>query len=92
MNPCFYWIDRPVSFRPGETIAAALLRAGIADLGAGGGIVPGRVFCGIGACQACVVAVAGEGAVEACLTPARPGMRLTPPPSLGPHHERADHE
>ena len=23
MNPCFYWIDRPVSFRPGETIAAA---------------------------------------------------------------------
>lgn len=87
MNPCFYWIDRPVSFRPGETVAAALLRAGIADLGPEGGAVRGRLFCGIGACQACVIAIAGEGAIEACLTPARSGMRLSPQPSLGLRHE-----
>ncbi len=87
MNPCFYWIDRPVSFRPGETIAAALLRAGIDDLGPEGGTGRGRVFCGIGACQACVVAIAGEGPVEACLTPARSGMRLAPQPGIGLHHD-----
>ncbi|WP_332681646.1 2Fe-2S iron-sulfur cluster-binding protein [Bosea sp. (in: a-proteobacteria)] len=87
MNPCFYWIDRPVSFRPGETIAAALLRAGIADLGPDRGAARARVFCGIGACQACVVAVAGEGPVEACLTPARAGLRLGPQPGLGLRHD-----
>lgn len=59
-----------------ETIAAALDRAGIRVLGAGQGDSAGRYFCGIGACQACLVAVDGA-RMEACLTPARSGMQVT---------------
>jgi predicted molibdopterin-dependent oxidoreductase YjgC len=60
---------------PGETIAAALDRAGIRILGAGHGDCAGRYFCGIGACQACIVSVEGT-RMEACLTPACAGLRV----------------
>ena len=83
MSARFFWIDRPVAFEAGETIAAALLRAGIADRGRSGDAPGGRVFCGIGACQGCVVAVAGGAPVEACLTPAREGLLLGPLPMIG---------
>lgn len=67
-----------VPFHPGETIAAALLRCGVTDLGAGATGLRGRYFCGIGTCQACLVSVDGASPVEACLTPAREGMHLAP--------------
>lgn len=72
----FTWRGRPVPFRPGESIAAALLHAGISDLGsdAAGGQL--RYFCGIGACQNCLVRVDGR-TVESCLAPARPGASVT---------------
>jgi NADH dehydrogenase/NADH:ubiquinone oxidoreductase subunit G len=81
MTAHFYWDGEPVPFQPGETIAAALLGAGIVHLG------HGRVFCGIGACQGCLVAMAGTAPVEACLTPAREGQRLSPLAQ-----EQADHD
>jgi hypothetical protein len=74
----FLWCGRAVAFRAGETVAAALRRAGVRDLGPAGGPVRGRVFCGIGACQACLVAEDGGPAFEACLTPARAGLVLVP--------------
>jgi ferredoxin len=83
-----YWLDKSLAFRPGETIAAALRRAGIDDLGAASGGLRARYFCGIGSCQACLVSVDGAAPVEACLTPAAAGMRLSPglPPTvLGAH-------
>lgn len=86
MNSHFFWNGDPVAFHPGETIAAALLRAGIADLGRPSDALGGRVFCGIGACQGCVVAVAGAALVEACLTPARDGLRLGSLPAIGTEH------
>jgi len=86
MSGCFFWNDRPVAFESGETIAAALLRAGIADLGPSRDTLGGRIFCGIGACQGCVVAIAGAAPVEACLTPAREGLRLSPLPMIGADH------
>ncbi|MBE0578575.1 2Fe-2S iron-sulfur cluster-binding protein [Devosia sp.] len=58
-----------------ETIAAALERAGIRVIGTGQGDCTGRYFCGIGACQACLVAVDGA-RMEACLTPARGGLQV----------------
>lgn len=58
-----------------ETIAAALDRAGIRILGTGQGDCAGRYFCGIGACQACVISIDGT-SMEACLTPARDGLRV----------------
>lgn len=66
----FLWHGRPVPFEAGDTLAVALVRAGVMDLGAGPSGSRGRYFCGNGACQNCVVEVRGMGRVEACLTPA----------------------
>jgi len=86
MTSHFFWNGDPVAFQPGETIAAALLRAGLADLGQPSHAPGGRVFCGTGACQGCVVAVGGAAPVEACLTPAREGLRLGSLPFVGAQH------
>lgn len=86
MTSHFFWNGDPVAFQPGETIAAALLRTGIVDLGHRPNMPGGRVFCGIGACQGCVVAVADAAPVEACLTPARDGLQLGSLPAIGADH------
>lgn len=77
-SPTFFWNHLVIAFDPGESLAAALLRSGVLRLGAAVGGLQGRYFCGIGNCQACLVCVDGGSPVEACLTPARPGMHLTP--------------
>lgn len=77
-SPTLYWDTVVVAFRPGETIAAALQRQGLTDLGPGVGGLRGRYFCGVGTCQACLVSVNGDSPVEACLTLAQDGMRLSP--------------
>lgn len=75
----FLWCDRVIEFGKGETVAAALLRAGIRELGQPmAGPARGRVFCGIGACQACLVRSRDGVILEACITPARAGMALSP--------------
>lgn len=75
----FVWCGETISFAEGETIAAALLRNGFRDLLPNGiGPASGRVFCGIGSCQSCLVRNEGSAAMEACITLARAGMRLTP--------------
>ena len=69
----FFWRGAAVSFHPGESIAAALARAGVRDLGTDGAGAGLRYFCGIGACQNCLVSASGA-VVESCLTPAREGL------------------
>ncbi|MCP8883211.1 (2Fe-2S)-binding protein [Devosia sp. XJ19-1] len=69
----FSFDGTPVACTDNETIASALDRAGIRVLGPGQNDCAGRYFCGIGACQACVVSVDGT-RMEACLTPARAGL------------------
>lgn len=66
-----------VPFEAGETLAAALDHAGVLALGDGQNGCAARYFCGIGACQACVVSVDGA-RVEACLTTARAGQVVEP--------------
>lgn len=78
MPHTLFWNDTTVTFRPGETIAAALMRHGVADLGDAVGGLRARYFCGIGTCQACLVSVNGAAPVESCLTQARDGMQLSP--------------
>jgi hypothetical protein len=72
-DPAFSFDGRPVPIRPGDTIAAALFRAGIAT---------GRItragedrgpFCGIGLCHDCLVAVDGRAGQRACMVRAEPG-------------------
>lgn len=71
----FDWMGRNIPFRTGESVAAALDAAGIPTFGPDALGQETRYFCGIGACQCCVVRV--DGIVrEACITPARAGMRV----------------
>ena len=76
--PRFTWRGRPVPFAPGDTIAAALLHAGMRDLGRDACGMELRYFCGIGACQNCLVRLDGR-VVEACLTPATDGAAVCAP-------------
>ncbi len=69
----FLWRGAPVSFRAGESIAAALSGANIHGFGHDGAGAETRYFCGIGACQCCLVSIDGR-ATEACLEPARAGL------------------
>lgn len=60
-----------VAAKPGDTIAAALLRAGIVPAGE----LSGRgLFCGMGSCFECHAQVDGVPYVRTCMTSARPGM------------------
>jgi aerobic-type carbon monoxide dehydrogenase small subunit (CoxS/CutS family) len=69
--------DRPVECRAGETIAAALTQAGIdAWRTTRRGENRRGLFCGIGICFDCLVAVNGERPVRACLATVRPGDRI----------------
>lgn len=72
----FIWQDREIPFVAGESIAAALTAAGILTFGPDMGGRETRYFCGIGACQNCLVRVDGR-VVEACLTVAHTGLVVT---------------
>lgn len=77
MGGMIYWSGREVAFRAGETVASALLRAGIAQFGQSGTGLERGIFCGIGQCQCCVVMLAGR-PVEACLLRCVDGMNVEP--------------
>jgi hypothetical protein len=73
----FRFEGRPVAAHPGETIAAALLAAGVRHLRTSR--VHGRprgLFCGIGSCFDCLVTVDGRPSQRACLTPAAPDLEV----------------
>ena len=73
----FDWMGHKVSFREGESFAAALDAAGIRTFGSDTVGNLARYFCGIGACQSCVIRV--DGVIrEACITPARTGAQVGP--------------
>jgi aerobic-type carbon monoxide dehydrogenase small subunit (CoxS/CutS family) len=68
MTGTIFWQGTPVPFLSGESVASALNRAGIRGFG---------LFCGIGQCQGCLVAIEGR-TVEACLTRCRDGAGIDP--------------
>jgi predicted molibdopterin-dependent oxidoreductase YjgC len=72
----FTWRGSPVHFREGESIAAALAGLGILGFGADPSGAQTRYFCGIGACQCCLVRIDGR-VREACLEPAAAGLVVT---------------
>jgi predicted molibdopterin-dependent oxidoreductase YjgC len=66
---------RPLEAYEGETIAAALLAAGIwAFRRSARRGEPRGLYCGIGNCFECLVTLDGVHAVRACITPVAPGM------------------
>lgn len=60
----------------GETLATALLAAGIDDFGITREGTPRAPLCNMGTCFECVVTVDGRPLVRACLTPATDGMAV----------------
>jgi aerobic-type carbon monoxide dehydrogenase small subunit (CoxS/CutS family) len=77
-EPFTFTLDsQPIEAFPGETIAAALLAAGIRTLRrtANAG-APRGIFCGMGICFDCLVVVDGRPHLRACLIEAKPGMQV----------------
>lgn len=70
----FSFNGAPVAAFAGETLAAALLAAGIRALGHSRADLSARgMFCAMGVCQECAVLV-DETVVEACRTEVRDGL------------------
>jgi predicted molibdopterin-dependent oxidoreductase YjgC len=72
----FTWEGRTLPARAGESLAAALLAAGVAafrETPVSG--APRGPLCLMGACFDCLVELDGQQNVQACLVPVRQGMR-----------------
>ena len=73
-RPTFFANGTAIPVRSGQSVAAALLDAGIRRLRLSPrASTPRGAFCMMGVCQECVVRVDGR-LVQACLTECRPGM------------------
>ncbi len=74
-----YFEGRAIDARAGDTVAAALLAAGVRDFRTGPvSGAPGAPFCMAGACQNCLLEIDGEANRQSCLVEARDGMRVEP--------------
>jgi predicted molibdopterin-dependent oxidoreductase YjgC len=70
----FFYGERTIGAREGDSVLTALVAAGetsVAKDGARG------FFCNMGICQECRVIVDGRRGSRACLTRVAPGMRVT---------------
>lgn len=62
---------------PGETVAAALLCAGVTAFRVTGSQGARAPVCNMGVCFECVLVIDGHALVRSCMTPAREGMKIT---------------
>jgi predicted molibdopterin-dependent oxidoreductase YjgC len=67
---------RAVEVEPGQTVAAALLAAGIFAFRRTLSGEPRGIFCGMGVCFDCLVTINGLPDQRACLITASPAMRV----------------
>jgi thioredoxin reductase len=65
---------RPVTARDGDSVAAALVSAGIKSFRVTRGGAERGIFCGMGVCQDCLVAIDGEANQRACMAKVADGM------------------
>ena len=63
----FLFNGHEIAFEAGQSVTAALVRAGERDSG---------VFCGIGVCFGCLVII-GDKPVRGCVTQAEPGQVIS---------------
>lgn len=74
----FSFDGRPVPFRPGQTLGAALVADGrLSWRSTRRQGAPRGIFCGIGVCFDCLVTVDGRPNERACLVPAVDGLRVS---------------
>jgi predicted molibdopterin-dependent oxidoreductase YjgC len=68
---------RSTRVRAGDTVAAALISAGVlASRAADVSSAPRAPYCMMGVCFECLVTVDGVGNLQGCLVPVAPGMRI----------------
>lgn len=75
----FQFEGREITARPGITLSAALWEAGIRGLRTDRATDRG-VWCGIGHCFECRVAIDGAEGIRACMVLVRPGMSVVREP------------
>jgi hypothetical protein len=81
----FDYDGRPVPFRPGSTLAAALWAAGQRSWRLSHRrMQPRSYYCGDGFCYECLLVVNGETNVRACQTLAEPGLQVATQVGFGP--------
>jgi sarcosine oxidase subunit alpha len=68
---------QPVTAHTGETLATALLAAGVPAFGLTREGAPRQPFCNMGTCFDCAVTVGGQRLVRACLTDVQAGLCVT---------------
>ena len=74
----FSFDGRPVPFRPGQTVGAALVADGrLSWRSTRRQGAPRGIFCGIGVCFDCLVTVDGRPNERACLVPATDGLLVS---------------
>lgn len=72
----FTFDGRPLTARPGQSLAAALTEAGVRAFRDTVGGAERGLFCGMGVCQDCLLTVDGAPNRRACMTPVAPGMAV----------------
>lgn len=83
-DPVIVHVDgKPIEAYPGESVAAALLAAGVAVFRVTSQGAPRGPFCNMGVCFDCLVEVDGRPGVRACMTTVRAGMRVRTGPDRG---------
>jgi len=80
---------QPIDVQPGQSVAAALIAAGIRSWRrTRAGDRPRGVFCGIGVCFDCLATINGRPNLRACLVEAASGDVVTTQHGTG-HDDRA---
>ncbi|MBZ9938851.1 FAD-dependent oxidoreductase [Mesorhizobium sp. BR1-1-16] len=72
----FSFEGETIAARAGESLAASLAAAGHLGLRQAGPDTRRGIFCGMGACQECLVEIDGRGGQRACMVKAEPGMTV----------------
>jgi D-hydroxyproline dehydrogenase subunit gamma len=68
---------RPITAQPGDSVAAALLSAGVLSCRSSAvSGAPRAPYCMMGVCFECLVSIDGVGSRQACLARVRDGMRI----------------
>lgn len=73
----FEFDGNSIDFHDGDTVASALIRAGVKELRRTRfSSQPRSIFCGIGQCFDCLVVIDDVPNQRACITLARSGMKV----------------
>ncbi|MBS1250496.1 MAG: Hydrogen cyanide synthase subunit HcnA [Chloroflexi bacterium] len=72
---------KPWEAYPGQTVAAALVAAGVRTFRHTPNDAPRGLFCGMGVCYECTVTINGVPDQRACMTLVAPGMKIETSPN-----------